>query len=160
MCKKITSTGLRWLWLTLLVVVFDRFTKFYVTKLLIPYTEYPLNSFFNFTLGYNRGAAFSFLNSASGWQTWMFGGLAALVSVVILVWLSRLPRNQAWLSASLALIMGGAIGNLSDRLIYGHVIDFLDFHWNALHFPAFNVADSAICVGAFMMFVDALFFRK
>ncbi|MEO8965896.1 MAG: signal peptidase II [Gammaproteobacteria bacterium] len=154
------KTGLRWLWLTVVVLVLDRVSKYFALEYLPPYSEVPVFPHFNFTLAYNKGAAFSFLNSASGWQAWMFGCIAAVVSIAILIWLYRLSSKQRWLCIALTLIVGGALGNLSDRILYGYVIDFLDFYAANMHWPAFNVADSAICLGAFMLFWDAIFFRK
>jgi signal peptidase II len=157
---KCSSTGLRWLWVSLIVIALDRITKFFAQKYLIANVALPVIPFFNLTLSYNKGAAFSFLNSASGWQMWMFGAIAIVVSIIILVWLFRLPKKEKWVGIALALIVGGAIGNLLDRFIYGHVIDFIDWYISNLHWPVFNIADSAICVGAFMLFCDALFRKK
>jgi len=154
------KSGLCWLWITLLVMMLDRVSKYLALQHLPPYAEVPVMKYFNFSLAYNNGAAFSFLNSASGWQTWLFGGIAIIVSIGLLIWLSRLSSNQRWLCIALTLVMGGALGNMSDRFLYGHVIDFLDFYVNDLHWPAFNIADSAICVGAFMLLVDAMRMRK
>jgi len=154
------STGLRWLWVTLIIWMIDRLTKYLALQHLPPYAEVPVIKHFNLTLAYNKGAAFSFLDSASGWQGWMFGAIALLVSVGLLVWLSRLSSKQRWLCIAVTLVMGGALGNLSDRFLYGYVIDFLDFYWGDLHWPSFNIADSAICVGAVMLFMDALRKRK
>ena len=107
---------------------------------------------------HNVGAAFSFLATASGWQRWLFIGLAVGVSIAIVVWLWRLPRGtHRLLSAGLALVLGGALGNVIDRIRLGHVIDFIHFHWDRAYFPAFNVADSAITVGAACLLLDALF---
>jgi signal peptidase II len=160
MLKKMKNSGLCWLWVTMIVLILDRVTKYLVQTYLIAYQPVPIFSFFNLTLAYNKGAAFSFLDKSSGWQGWMFGGISILASVVILVWMSRLTSKQRWVSSSLALILGGALGNLSDRFLYGHVIDFLDFHLKTLHWPVFNVADSAICVGAVMLLLDAIFHEK
>src|SRR6185312_12464222 len=150
------TTGLRWLWITLLVILSDRISKYLALYYLPPFAEVPVVKHFNLTLAYNKGAAFSFLDSASGWQTWLFGAIAVIVSIGLLIWLARLSFQQRWLCIALALIVGGALGNLSDRFLYGYVIDFLDFYWNNWHWPAFNIADSAICVGAVMLFLDAL----
>ncbi len=160
MKQTLSQSGLRWLWVTVIVILLDRVAKYCVITWLTPYTSVPVFSFFNVTLAYNKGAAFSFLADAGGWQAWMFGGLAVVVSITIFVWLSRLSQKQIWLSLALAMILGGALGNLSDRLLYTHVIDFLDFHLGNLHWPVFNLADSAICIGAFMLFWDATFRRK
>jgi signal peptidase II len=116
--------------------------------------------FFNLTLAYNTGAAFSFLDSAPGWQIWFFGVIALVVSATLLIWLKRLPRQQWWLSIALACIIGGALGNLWDRVSYGHVIDFIQLHAYSFYWPVFNIADSAICLGAMMLVLEALFKRK
>jgi signal peptidase II len=160
MLKKMKNSGLCWLWVTVIVLILDRVTKYLVQTYLTAYQAVPIFPFFNLTLAYNKGAAFSFLDKSSGWQGWMFGGISILASVVILVWMSRLTSKQRWVSGSLAFILGGALGNLSDRFLYGHVIDFLDFHLKTLHWPVFNVADSAICVGAVMLLLDAIFHEK
>lgn len=157
---KCCSTGLRWIWVAVIVVILDRITKFLALKYLFAYTPVKVFSFFNLTLAFNTGAAFSFLAKYSGWQSWLLGGISVVISCAILVYLYRLSATQRWLSIALAFIVGGAIGNLSDRLWYGHVIDFLEFHAGHLYWPAFNVADSAICVGAFMLFLDAVFAGK
>ncbi|HSW69459.1 MAG TPA: signal peptidase II [Gammaproteobacteria bacterium] len=156
MSYKKSATGLCWLWVTVIVLILDRLTKYFALQYLPPYAEVPVFKYFNLTLAYNKGAAFSFLNSASGWQIWMFGVIALLVSIGLLIWLARLSSRQRWLCIALTLIIGGALGNLSDRFLYGHVIDFLDFYIANWHWPAFNIADSAICVGAVMLFIDAL----
>ena len=115
---------------------------------------------FNLTLVYNTGAAFSFLADAGGWQRWFFVLLAIGVSALLLVWLYRLERDQHWLAAALALVLGGAVGNLVDRILHGHVIDFIDLYAGGWHWPAFNVADSAITVGAVMLIIDAVFNKE
>lgn len=149
------SSGWRWLWLAVLVVALDQCTKQLAVALLDPYQPMALLPGFNFTLMFNRGAAFSFLAGAGGWQRWLFAGIALGVSVFILIWLRRLPREALWLSIALALILGGALGNLWDRIAFGHVVDFIDLYAGAYRWPAFNIADSAISVGAVMLVVDA-----
>jgi signal peptidase II len=110
---------------------------------------------FSWTLAYNTGAAFSFLAGQSGWQRWLFALIAIVVSVVLVVWLKRLKPSETWLAIALALVLGGALGNLVDRVLFGHVIDFILVHWqNRWYFPAFNLADSAITVGAIMLVID------
>jgi signal peptidase II len=156
MLKKITSTGLAWLWVALLVIVLDRYSKYWVLQHLIPYSPVSITRFFNLTLAYNTGAAFSFLHSASGWQNGALGSLAVIVSIYILTWLAKLSVRERWLSVALCLIVGGAISNACDRVLYGFVIDFFDFHLSSWHFAIFNVADSAICVGAFLLVVGWL----
>lgn len=146
---------LHWLWLTLLVVGFDQWTKALIQAAFQFHETRPVLPFFNLVLTYNEGAAFSFLADAGGWQRWFFAGVAALASVVILGWLLR-GRETRITSCGLALILGGALGNLWDRLVLGHVVDFLDFYWQARHFPAFNLADAAITVGAALLILDML----
>jgi signal peptidase II len=148
--------GWRWLPLTLGVIVLDQFTK----QLIVDRFEYAerltLLPVLDLTLVYNTGAAFSFLADASGWQRWFFATLALVVGAVIVVWMRRLKARSQWmLSCALALILAGALGNVIDRIRLGHVIDFILVHWDDAWFPAFNVADSAITVGAAMLLLDA-----
>jgi len=156
----LASTGWRWLWIAVLIVLLDRLTKYLAVHFLVPFEPLRIFSLLNLTLGYNKGAAFGFLNNASHWQTWLFGTLAVLVSIALLIWLKNLSSKQRWMSIALTLIVGGALGNLCDRILYGYVTDFIEFHFSHWSFPAFNVADSAICVGAFMVLFDALFLQK
>ncbi|MGE0372406.1 MAG: signal peptidase II [Gammaproteobacteria bacterium] len=152
--------GLRWLWLTGVVLIFDQITKAWIAASLSLYDRIELLSFLNITRVHNRGAAFSFLSTASGWQRWFFTVLAFAVSVMILLWLRRLPAGQQRLAAGLALVLGGALGNLWDRLQFGYVVDFIDVYYGNWHWPAFNVADSAITIGAVLLILDALAARK
>lgn len=145
---------LHWLWLTAAVLVVDQLTKLWVDGSFVKYERLQVLPFFNLTLAYNEGAAFSFLAGAGGWQRWFFTLIACGVSVMLVLWLRKLPKTDWWSAISLSLILGGAVGNLIDRVIYGHVVDFLDFHWQGYHFPAFNIADSAITVGAIMMVLE------
>ena len=150
----------RWYLLSLAVIVLDHITK-YIASTSLEYGQLvPLLPVLDLTLLHNRGAAFSFLSEAGGWQRWFFMAVAIGVSVWIALWLQRLPAEKRWLSASLALILGGAVGNLIDRVIQGYVVDFIFVHWGDSYFPAFNVADSAITVGAIMMMVDVLFLDR
>jgi signal peptidase II len=152
--------SLSWLWLSLLIVVLDQVTKYWASSTLSLHQSVPVIPFFNLTLMHNSGAAFSFLADAGGWQRWFFTALALVVGVVIVYWLNSL-RGQPWLAAGLALILGGAVGNnLIDRVFYGYVVDFIDLYYQSWHWPAFNIADSAITVGALMLIVDALFFSR
>ncbi len=144
---------LRWLAVAALVLALDQWTKQRVTEHFATGEVLPLTSFFNLTLRYNPGAAFSFLSDAGGWQRWFFTGIAAAVSGWVL-W--SLPKARGLYALTLSLIMGGAIGNVVDRLQYGHVIDFLDFYVGNWHWPAFNVADSAITVGVILLVLDGL----
>lgn len=145
---------LHWLWLSALVVVIDQITKYWVVAEFELYERLSVLPFFNLTLAHNEGAAFSFLAGAGGWQRWFFTAIALVVSVALVVWLKRLPKSDRLVAIALALILGGAIGNVYDRIMFGYVVDFLDFFWNGYHFPAFNVADSAITVGAGLMILD------
>ncbi|MHC8399086.1 signal peptidase II [Pseudomonas sp. MDT1-17] len=153
---------LSWLWLSLLVLVIDQASKFYFEGKLEMYQQIVvIPDLFSWTLAYNTGAAFSFLADSSGWQRWLFALIAVVVSAVLLIWLKRLGRNETWLAVALALVLGGALGNLYDRIAYGHVIDFILVHWqNRWYFPAFNVADSAITVGAVMLALDMFKSKK
>lgn len=139
----------------LVVVMLDQLTKWLAEHQLVLYAPVEVTSFFNFTLVYNPGAAFSFLGGAGDWARWMFTIFALAVSVVLVVWLARLDASRRWTALGLALLLGGAIGNVIDRLRIGMVVDFLDFHWAGMHWPAFNLADSAITVGAALIIVAA-----
>ncbi len=151
-------SGWRWLPVTAVVIALDQLVKAWVVAHLTFHGTMRVLPILDLTLTYNKGAAFSFLAGASGWQKWLFAGLAVAVGVGILLWLRRLGgRRQRLLCLSLTLILGGAIGNLIDRLRIGHVIDFVLAHWHSVYFPfAFNVADSAITVGAALLLLDAL----
>jgi signal peptidase II len=146
---------LKWLNLSALVIVFDQLSKWWADSALELYQSIAVLPFFNITLAYNHGAAFSFLASESGWQRWFFTGLAIVVSIVLFFWIKRLKTDAKWEAISLALILGGALGNVIDRVIHGYVIDFLDVYYGTYHWPAFNVADSAICVGAILLILDS-----
>lgn len=150
-----------WLWLALAVITADQWTKFLIVSSFDEFDSVTLLPILDFMRLHNAGAAFSFLSDASGWQRWMFTGLGITVSVGIFVWLRRLPaRGQHLLAAALALIMGGALGNVIDRMLWGHVIDFIRVHYQQWYFPAFNVADSAITVGAAFLILDSLIHRE
>lgn len=151
-------SGLSWLWIAVVVVVLDQITKLMVIDRLVAYVDViPLTGFFNLVHVHNTGAAFSLFADQPGWQRYFFLGIAAVASVVIL-YLLRKSSGQPLYAIALTLILGGAIGNVIDRALYGHVIDFLDFYLGTWHWPAFNVADSAITVGAVMLVWDS--FRK
>lgn len=150
------GSGLRWLWLTALIIVLDQVSKLWVSASLELFERVEVLPFLNIVLVYNPGAAFSFLSEASGWQRWFFTGLALAVSIVILIWLARLARAERLPAIGLALVLGGALGNVWDRLQHGHVIDFIDVYVRNWHWPAFNVADSAISVGVVLLIYDAL----
>ena len=143
-----------WLLLALLIVVLDQFTKQLADNLLVYGDPLAVLPSFNLTLLYNKGAAFSFLNSAGGWQRWFFTAVAVVVSIVIVFWLKATGEEQRWTPAGLVLILGGAIGNVIDRVIFGHVIDFIQVYYDTFYWPAFNIADSAICVGAAILLLS------
>lgn len=150
----------RWLMLSLFVLIADQATKQLVEANFLVFEQLPVLPFLNLTLVYNEGAAFSFLSDQGGWQRWLFSGLAAAVSVVLTVWLFQLRSGQKWTAAALSLLIGGALGNLVDRLVFGHVIDFIDVFYGRWHWPAFNVADSAIFIGVAMILLETFFPRK
>ena len=149
------KTNLKWLWLSLLVIVLDQVAKIWASHSLNFNQPLAVFPYLNLTLLYNTGAAFSLLAQAGGWQRWFLTLLALLVSIFITTWLMRLQRQQKWLAVALALILGGALGNVIDRMLYGYVIDFIDVYYQHWHWPAFNIADSAISVGALMLVIDA-----
>ncbi len=163
---------LKWLWLSAAVIVLDQFSKYLASQLLALYQSVEFIPFLQFTLLHNEGAAFSFLSSAGGWQRWLFTLLALVVSGVIVAWLWRLPSKERLQAAGLALILGGALGNVIDRIMLGYVVDFLDFYYPAeqclplfykayapisqCHWPAFNIADSAIFIGVTLLIIDSI----
>lgn len=156
MSKQAMSNGSRWLWLTVVVVICDQISKQLVVEALALHEAVPVMPSVNVMLAHNTGAAFSFLSSASGWQRWFFIVLALVVSIVLMVWLRRLTAGQHLQASALALILGGALGNVWDRLVYGYVIDFIDVYYGVWHWPVFNIADSAITVGAVLLIIDTL----
>jgi signal peptidase II len=151
---------MNWFWLSGVVLILDQGSKWFADSLLGPHDAVPLLPFLDLRKAYNPGAAFSFLSDASGWQRWFFSGLAVLIIGVLVVWLRRLPPGQGRVALALALILGGAAGNLIDRVLYGHVIDFIDLYYGTWHWPTFNIADSAITLGAVLLILDALLGRR
>lgn len=147
---------LKWLWLSALVVALDLATKAMASHYLVLYQPVPVFPGFNWTLAHNFGAAFSFLDNESGWQRWFFSAIALIVSIGITLWIKRLAPTQTMLAVSLALVLGGALGNLWDRVTLGYVVDFIDVYYQQSHWPAFNLADSAISVGAALLILDSL----
>ena len=145
-----------WFAIAASVLLLDQYSKLWIVERFAYGDAQALSDFFNLVRVHNYGAAFSFLSDAGGWQRWAFSLLAAMISVVIVVWIARLPVQKKLEALALALILGGALGNLYDRLTLGYVVDFLDFHWSGRHFPAFNVADAGISVGAVMLILDTL----
>ncbi|MDO7086597.1 signal peptidase II [Pseudocolwellia sp. AS88] len=155
MIKNAMNTGLSWLWLTLLCLIVDQVTKYLVVDSMELYESIKVFSFFSITYVHNLGAAFSFLADQGGWQRWFFTSIAAIASIVFIVWLAKTPKNQKLLGIAFALLLSGALGNLIDRVLFGYVIDFLDFYIGNNHWPAFNVADSMIFIGAALMIFDS-----
>lgn len=152
----------KWHWfaLSIFIIVCDQASKYWAGVALTPYKPLPIIPMLNFTLAFNTGAAFSFLNGAGGWHRWFFAGFSLIMSIVLIIWLSRTPSEDRLLSAGISLILGGAIGNLIDRAFYGYVVDFIDVYYQHHHFATFNIADSAICIGAALFVLDILINRK
>lgn len=150
-----STTLLPWLGLALILLIADQFTKVLILGYYRLGDSTYVTSFFNVVRAHNTGAAFSFLASASGWQRWFFTGIGVAATLFIL-WMLKSHAGQKLFSFALACILGGALGNVIDRLLHGYVVDFLDFHYGGWHFPAFNVADSAITVGAVCLILDEL----
>ncbi len=145
---------LKWLWLSLISLVLDQWSKIAIDGSMRLYESIALIPGFNLTYVHNTGAAFSFLSEAGGWQRWFFAVMAFTISIVLTIWLYRLKKHETLLAVALALVLGGAIGNLIDRLAYGYVIDFLDVYYQSWHWPAFNVADMSISLGVFLMLLE------
>ena len=153
----ISKSGIRWLWIAVLVIVADQLTKLWVQNSMALRETIEVLPVLNIYHTFNPGAAWSMCADCGGWQRWMFSALALGVSGALVVWLRRLPlAAHAQLVMGLVLIVGGAVGNLIDRVYLGHVVDFIDAHWGGSHFPAFNVADSAISIGAALVILDSL----
>jgi signal peptidase II len=157
---KSEASAVRWLWLSALIVALDQWTKSLVVAHFALYERLDLLPVFSLTRLHNTGAAFSFLSEAGGWQRWFFITLGVAVTIMVVVWLIRLPRKgRGWLAASLSLVVGGAVGNIIDRLLHGYVVDFISVHYERWFFPAFNVADSAITVGAAILLIESFLSR-
>ena len=145
--------NLHWLWLSVAIIVADQVTKILVRHYLALGASVEVTPFFNLVHARNYGAAFSFLDIAGGHQRWFFAALSFILSLVLIAWLYNLEPKRPWRSAALALMIGGALGHFWGRLTAGHVTGFLDFHWKLMHWPEFNVADSAVCVGAGILII-------
>jgi signal peptidase II len=152
--------NLKWLVVSALIILFDQVTKLLISRQFILYEEHPILPFFNLTFKHNQGAAFGFLANAGGWQQVFFCGIAIVMSVVLTIWLCKLQKNERWTAFAVALIIGGALGNLIDRLVLGYVVDYIDFYIKNWHFATFNLADSAISVGAAILIIEAIFSYK
>ena len=155
-----TLPWLKWFALAATILLLDQLTKLWIMAEFSLGQSLYVNGIFNLVRAHNEGAAFSFLSDAGGWQRWLFTIISAVVSLIIAVWLTRLPRQRVLEALALSLRLGGALGNLYDRMTLGYVVDFLDFHWGNWHFAAFNVADMAISVGAVLIIIDGLFFQS
>lgn len=149
-----------WFLLSLVVIILDQASKYWIGANLTPYTPMPVFPMLNLTLAYNTGAAFSFLSGAGDWHRWFFAGFSLLVSAILVIWLYRTPSYARLQAAGVSLILGGALGNLIDRGLHGYVIDFIDVYYDYHHFATFNLADSAICVGAGILILDLLLHRE
>ena len=142
--------------LVLVVILLDQGSKYWAVWALRPYQPVSIFPLFNFTLAFNSGAAFSFLSGAGEWHRWFFAGFSLIMSSVLIVVITRVSSTQRLQQLALSLIVGGAIGNLIDRAFFGYVVDFIDIYYKNHHWPVFNIADSAICIGAFLLFIDLL----
>ncbi|MFT5277270.1 MAG: signal peptidase II [Granulosicoccus sp.] len=148
------STGLRFTWISIIAVILDQWTKQAVVDSMQLYQSIEIMPFFNFTYVHNYGAAFSFLYDAGGWQVYFLSAIALGISGLIIWWLKSTTRQQVLLPVAFSFILGGAIGNVYDRIMHGYVIDFIDFYYGTFHWPAFNIADSAIFIGAALLIID------
>jgi signal peptidase II len=153
--KKSSNSITPWLGIAAIVILLDQISKITINKIVAYGDAIRITDFFNIVLAYNKGAAFSFLASESGWQRPLFTAIG-IGAAVYIIYLLKSHSSQRLFCWALALILGGAIGNVTDRILYGHVIDFLDFYYGGVHFPAFNLADSAICLGAGLFILDEL----
>lgn len=160
MINVLKTTGLKFLILSLILIVADQATKIWIINSLALYQDVNVLPIFDITHVRNYGAAFSFLSDAGGWQRYFFTIIAIVISVLLIFWMYQTPTQQKLLLTSYALILSGAIGNVMDRINYGYVVDFLHFYYQNWHFPAFNVADIAISIGAFLMILDVYFDHK
>lgn len=151
------ESGIRWLWISVLIVAVDQLTKLWIERSMTLGESFPVLPVLDIVRAHNTGAAFSFLATAGGWQRWAFSLLAVAVSIALVYWLRKLALSaQALLAFGLTLILGGAVGNVIDRIEHGYVVDFVHVHWGSAYFPAFNVADAGISVGAVFVIIDAL----
>jgi signal peptidase II len=155
MAKSASGGMLRWLALAFIILLMDQFTKVLIVGYYQLHDSTYVTNFFNIVRAHNTGAAFSFLAGAAGWQRWFFTAIG-LAAAGLIIWMLRSHSGQKLFSFAMACILGGALGNVIDRMTRGYVVDFLDFHWRGMHFPAFNVADSGITIGAACLILDEL----
>ena len=154
MKRPICSTGLRWIWLTIVLIILDLGIKQVVLKEMDLHVTHPVMPFLNLMYAQNFGAAFSFLADEGGWQRWFFAGVAIAISIILLVLMYRQSAQKYLSNIAYALIISGAVGNLTDRLMHGFVIDYIDFYVGNWHYPTFNLADIAICIGAALVILE------
>ena len=152
------SSAIKWVWLSLVIVIIDQLVKYYISHNLILFESLAILPGVDITYVHNTGAAFSFLSDAGGWQRWLFIFLSSGVSLFLLFWMKNHPATGICLAIALAMILGGAVGNLIDRVMLGYVIDYIDLYYNKWHWPAFNVADSAISIGVVLLIIDSFWF--
>ncbi len=149
-----------WLFLSIAGILADQASKIWTLGHFSVYEIYVITSFFNWTLTYNPGAAFSFLSSASGWQMWFFSSVAAIVSVVVIIMLMTTPKQHKWHSVALSFLLAGAAGNLCDRLRFGYVIDVIQWHYQQWYWPTFNLADAFVVTAVIMWLLEEVFFKR
>jgi signal peptidase II len=154
------ASAIKWVWLSIVIMIIDQVTKFYISQQFELYESIQVIPGINFTYVHNTGAAFSFLSDAGGWQRWLFISLSSGISILLIFWLKKQPSTGIWLAIALALILGGAVGNLIDRIFLSYVIDFVDVYYDKWHWPVFNVADSAISIGVVMLIIDSFWFDQ
>ena len=152
--------AIKWIWLSIFIVFLDQLSKYYISHQLDLYESFRLLYGVNITYIHNAGAAFSFLSDAGGWQRWLFIVLSTGISIALVFWLKEQPSERVWLSIALALVLGGAVGNLIDRILLGYVVDFIDIYYKSWHWPVFNIADSAITVGVIMLIIDSFWLDR
>lgn len=153
----VKKTAWPWLFVSIFIIVLDQSTKLLILHYLNDTTEIHVLPFLNIILRFNPGAAFSFLGDAGGWQVYLLSGVSIVVAIALMIWLSQLPRSEWLLALPVSLVLGGAIGNLIDRLNYGSVVDFVDFHLGSWHYATFNIADAAVSIGAVWLIVRVVY---
>lgn len=158
--KNSSRTALVWIWISLLVILLDQYSKYWITSNFQLHESFDLMPFLRVFVDHNKGAAFSMLAQYPDLAFYLFSSFSALVVMGLLFWLFTLQSSSRWVAVSIALILGGAIGNLIDRVQYGYVIDFIDVYVNQWHWPIFNIADSAVCIGAFMLVIDVIWLSQ
>lgn len=151
------KTAWPYIFVSVLIIVFDQCTKFYFASHFTETTLVRIFPFLNFILRFNAGAAFSFLGGQNGWQIYLLSGISIVVSLILMIWLTRLSRREWWIALPVSFVLGGAIGNLIDRVRFGVVIDFIDFHVGNWHYATFNIADSFVCIGAAWLMLGLIY---